>query len=60
MEADYHVKLGEVFGPSCLLLREKLHRSEVLQILVVGDNIDRGHGSLKVMSPAPESFINCQ
>ena len=39
---DYHVKLGEVFGPLCLSSREKLRRCEVLQILVVGDDVSIG------------------
>ena len=59
MEADYHVKLGEI-RPPCLLSHEKLHCSEVFQILVISDNIDQGCRSLKVVSPVLECFLNCQ
>ena len=57
---DYDVKLGEVFGPLCLLSHEKLCHSKVLQILVIGDNINWGRGFLKVVLPASECFITCQ
>ena len=55
MEADYHVKLGEVFRPLC-----ELQHSEIFQILVINDNIDWGCRSFEVVSLALECFINCQ
>ena len=55
-EADGEVKSGKIFGPTCLTSGEELRSTEVLQILMVGDDIDRSATAFEKMSPSLEGF----
>jgi len=59
-EADGKVELGEILRPVGLMASQDLGAREVLQILVVGDHIDRGGGALEVMSPVLEDLKDGQ
>jgi len=52
------MKLGKEFGPSGLAVGQKFGCREVLQIFVVGDNINRSTRTFKVMPPFLESLEN--
>ena len=58
METDDEVESGKVFGPLCLLTREDFGCGEVLKIPVIGDHIDGVTGTLKVVSPSFECFVD--
>ena len=60
MEADDKVKLREEFRPTSLSMSKDLGSGEVLQVLVVGDNIDWKGGTLKVVSPNSKSVENSE
>ena len=56
METDDEVECGKIFRPTCLTTREDFGHGEVLEILVIGDDIDGVARTFKVMSPSLESF----
>ena len=60
VEADGEVELGEVLRPAGLMAGQDLGAGEVLQVLVVGDHIDRRGGALDVMSPVLEGLEDGQ
>ena len=51
---DDHVEGREKFGPVHLLTIEHLCHQEVLEVLVIGDNVDRKHGAFEVVMPGRE------
>ena len=53
-EPDYEVELGEELRPPGLSACEELRSSKVLQILVVGDHVNRSSGALQVVPPGLE------
>ena len=55
-EVDGKVELGEVLQPSGLTAGQDFGAGEVLQVLVVGDHINRRGGALEVMSPVLEGL----
>ena len=59
-EADDEVELGEVLQPSGLTAGQDFGAGEVLQVLVVGDHINRRGGALEVMSPVLEGLKDGQ
>ena len=59
-EADGEVELGEVLRPAGLTAGQDLGAGEILQVLVVGDHIDRRGGTLKVVSPVLEGLEDGQ
>jgi hypothetical protein len=59
-ETDSEVELMKVFRPAGLAAGKKFGGSKVLEILVVGDHIDRGRRALEIMPPRAESFIDSQ
>ena len=59
-EADGEVELGEVLRPAGLMAGQDLGAGEILQVLVVGDHIDRRGGALKVVSPVLEGLEDGQ
>ena len=59
-EADDKVELGEVLQPAGLMAGQDLGAGEVLQVLVVGDHINRRGGALKVVSPVLEGLKDGQ
>ena len=59
-EVDGEVELGEVLRPAGLMASQDLGAGEILQILVVGDHVDRSGGALKVMSPVLEGLKDGQ
>ena len=56
LKANYHVERRKVFGPSHLAMRECLHGGKILEVFVIGDNVDCVDGGLKVMSPRFEGL----
>ena len=59
-EVDGEVELGEVLRPAGLTAGQDLGAGEILQILVVGDHVDRSGGALKVVSPVLEGLEDGQ
>ena len=57
---DDKVKLREEFRPTSLSTSKDLGSGEVLQVLVVGDDVDRKGGTLKVVSPNSKSVENSE
>ena len=57
-ETDDEVESGKIFGPTCLLTREDFGCGEVLEIPVIGDDIDSVAGTFEVVSPSLESFVD--
>ena len=60
METDDKVESGKVFGPTCLSTHEDFGCGEVLEIPVIGDHIDGVAGTLEVVSPSLECFIDSE
>src|SRR6266481_1561581 len=60
LETDNEVETGKVFRPMCLTARKDLGCGKVLEVLVIGDNIDRESRALKVMLPMFEGFKDCE
>ena len=58
VETDDHVELGKVFRAMCLPRGEDLGCREVLQVLMVGDNIDRCASSFEVVLPMFEGIVD--
>ena len=59
-EADGEVELGEVLQPAGLTAGQDLGAGEVLQVLVVGDHINRRGGALEVVAPVLEGLKDGQ
>ena len=59
-EADGEVELGEVLRPVGLTAGQDLRAGEVLQVLVIGDHIDRRGRALEVMLPVLEGLEDGQ
>ena len=59
-EADDHIELVKVFRPANLPAGQDLRRSEVLQVLMIGDDVDGFPRSFQVVSPGFKSFEDCQ
>ena len=57
-EADDHIELGEELRPAGLPAGKELSGCKVLEVLVVGDNVDRSCGAFEVVSPSPEGFVD--
>ena len=57
MERNDKVEAGKVFQPSCLTTCEDLGHGEVLEVPVVGNDIDWGTRTLKIVPPSFEGFI---
>ena len=55
-EADGEIEGREILGPASLTAREHLGGREVLQVLVVGDNVDTVLGAFEVVSPDFEAL----
>ena len=60
VEADGKVELGEVLQPAGLTAGQDLGAGEILQVLVVGDHIDRRGGALEVVAPVLEGLEDGQ
>ena len=58
METDDKVESGEIFGPLCLSTREDFGCGEVLEIPVISDHIDGVTGTLKIVLPLLECFVD--
>ena len=59
-ESDYHVELVKVFRPPDLPPSKDFGSSEILEVFMVGDNIDGISGTFEVMPPRFESFKNSE
>jgi hypothetical protein len=55
-ETDDEIELVEVFRPVHLTAREHLRGGEVLEIFVVCDDVNRGGGTFKIVTPGAESL----
>jgi hypothetical protein len=60
MELNDEVKGQEELGPVHLVPSEEFHYTEILQIFVVGDNVDQIQSTLKVMVPCPKGLMDCK
>ena len=56
METYDEVEGGKKFRPTGLSMREDFGGGEVLEVLVVGDDIDWCTGTLEIVSPTCEGF----
>ena len=59
-EPNSQIELSEVFGPSRLSASEEFRGREILQVLVVGNNVDRGTGAFEVVTPSSEGLEDGQ
>ena len=59
-EADNHVELGEVLGPSGLPTSQHLRGREILEVLVIGDNVYWRFSAFEIVSPEFESLEDSQ
>jgi hypothetical protein len=57
-ETDNEIELVEVFRPTGLSTGEHLRSSEILEVFVICNDVDRNGGTFEVMTPLPESFEN--
>ena len=57
-EVDDHIELGEELRPAGLPAGQEFSVSKVLEVLVVGDNIDQSRGAFEVVSPSPEGLVD--
>jgi len=58
VEPDDKVKLGEVLGPTHLLLGQYLDSRKILKILMIHNNIDEIGQTFQIVSPNLESIKN--
>ena len=59
-ELNSQIELSEVFGPSRLSASEEFRGREILQILVIGNNVDRGTGAFEIVTPSSEGLEDGQ
>ena len=57
-EANVKVELGEELQPAGLPPSQEFGGCKVLQVLVVGDNINQSCGAFKIMAPGPKSLMD--
>jgi len=57
-ETDDHIELGEELRPAGLLAGQEFSGSKVLEVLVVGDNVDWSCGAFEVVSPSLEGLVD--
>ena len=60
VKADNHVELGEKLRPLGLLAGQEFSCCEVLEVLVVGNNVDQRCRAFQVMPPGPQGLMNGQ
>ena len=60
VETNDKIKLGKEFRPPGLPVSQHLRGGEILQVLVVGNNVDWRSRALKIMVPTFEGFKNSQ
>ena len=51
-ESDHKIELGQELRPPGLTPGEQMDRGEVLEVLVVGNNIDRSFRTFKIVPPS--------
>ena len=59
-EPNSQIELSKVFGPSRLSASEEFRSREILQVLVVGNDVDRGTGAFEIVTPSSEGFEDGQ
>jgi hypothetical protein len=57
-ETDDEVEGREKLGPARLAPSEEFHGTEILQIFVVGDDVDWVWSTLEVMAPCPKGLMD--
>ena len=58
MEANNEVELGEELQPAGLPLSPEFGGCKVLQVLVVGDDINWSCGAFKIVAPGSKSLMD--
>jgi len=58
VETDDEVELGKIFRPLRLAAVQEFCRGKVFEILVIGDDINGGHGTFEVVTPDLEGFVD--
>ena len=59
-EPNSQIELSKVFGPSRLSASEEFRGREILQVLVVGNNVDWGTGAFEIVMPSSEGLEDGQ
>ena len=59
-ETDNEVECGKKFRPMCLSTCEDFGSGKILEVPVVGDDVNRYTGTLKIVSPMCEGFNDCE
>ena len=57
---DFQIKICEVEQPPCLAAVEILGLTEVRQVLVICEDLDRKWGSMEVVPPGFQGMDNCE
>ena len=59
-ETNDEVELGEELRPAGLLPSQELSGCKVLQVLVVGDDVNQSYGAFKIVAPGPKSLVDSE
>ena len=59
-EPNSQIELSKVFGPSCLLASQEFRGQEILQVLVVGNDVNWGTRAFEVVMPLSEGLEDGQ
>jgi hypothetical protein len=59
-EPDNHIEMAKIFRPPYLPTGKGLRRGKVLEVLVIGDNVDLERSTLKIMTPVSKSIKNSE
>ena len=59
-EPNSQIELSKVFGPSRLSVSKEFRSREILQVLVVGNNVDQGTRAFKIVMPSSEGLKDGQ
>ena len=57
-ETNDEVELGEELRPAGLPLSQELGGCKVFQVLVIGDDVNRGCGAFKIVASGPKSLVD--
>ena len=59
-EPNSQIELSKVFGPSHLSASQEFRGREILQVLVVGNNVEQGTGAFEIVTPSSEGLKDGQ
>ena len=60
VEMNNEVELGEELQPAGLPPSQEFGGCKVLQVLVVGDDVNQSCGALKIMVPGPKNLMDSE